>query len=75
MVEGELTLVTDAGETVLMPGMAAGFPAGEPDGHHLVNRTDQPAVFLEVGDRTPNDTVTYPDVVYSDDDWRVVDID
>ena len=41
VLEGEMTLVTDVGETVLRPGMAAGFPAGNPDGHHLINRTDQ----------------------------------
>lgn len=62
MVSGELTLVTDAGAQVMKPGMAAGFPAGEANGHHLINRSDQPATYLEVGDRTPNDTAQYPDV-------------
>ncbi len=61
IVEGELTLITDAGEEVLTPGMAAGFPANEANGHHLVNRSNQDAVYLEVGDRTANDTVNYPD--------------
>src|SRR5215211_6336833 len=36
VLEGELVLVTDGGEQVLTAGMAAGFPAGKPDGHHLV---------------------------------------
>ena len=62
VLEGEVTLVTDAGEQALGPGMAAGFPAGAPDGHHLVNRTERPALYLEVGDRTPGDEVHYPDV-------------
>ena len=62
VLEGELVLVTDAGEQVLRPGMAAGFPAGTPDGHHLVNRSDAPAVYLEVGDRQTGDAVHYPDV-------------
>jgi uncharacterized cupin superfamily protein len=62
VLEGELTLVTDAGEQTLRPGMAAGFPAGAPDGHHLVNRTERTALYLEVGDRTPGDEVHYPDV-------------
>jgi uncharacterized cupin superfamily protein len=44
VLDGDLTLVTEAGETVLGPGMAAGFPAGKPDGHCLVNRTDRPAL-------------------------------
>lgn len=62
VLEGELTLMTNAGEKILKPGMCAGFPAGEADGHCLVNRTDQDATYLEVGDRTPGDSVTYPDV-------------
>ncbi len=41
--------------------MAAGFPANEANGHHLVNRCDRDAVYLEVGDRAANDTVIYPD--------------
>ena len=55
-------LVTNDGEQVLTAGMAAGFPAGKADGHHLVNRTDRPAVYLEVGDRTIGDEVHYPDI-------------
>ena len=42
--------------------MAAGFPAGKPDGHQLVNETRKPALYLEVGDRTPDDSASYPDV-------------
>jgi uncharacterized cupin superfamily protein len=62
VLEGELTLVTDAGEQAIGPGMAAGFPAGVADGHHLVNRTDRPALYLEIGDRSDEDEVYYPDV-------------
>jgi uncharacterized cupin superfamily protein len=62
VVEGEVVLVTDAGEQVLTPGMAAGFPAGKPDGHHLVNRSGRDAVYLEIGDRTPGDEGEYPDI-------------
>ncbi len=62
VVEGEITLVTDAGETLLKPGMCAGFPAGKPDGHHLINRSDRTAKYLEIGDRTPGDEGHYPDV-------------
>ena len=61
MVEGELVLVTDEGEQQLKPGMCAGFPAGKSSGHHLINRARRDAVYLEVGDRTRNDAVTYPD--------------
>ncbi len=62
VLEGELALVTDAGEQTLGPGMAAGFAAGSGDGHHLVNRSDRDAIYLEVGDRSPGDDVVYPDV-------------
>jgi uncharacterized cupin superfamily protein len=63
VLDGELTLVTDAGEQVLHAGMAAGFAAGTPDGHHLINRTERPATYLEVGTRHEDvDEVDYPDI-------------
>ena len=62
VLEGELTLVTDAGEQVLTPGLAAGFPAGVPDGHNLVNKTDKDALYLEIGNRHPEEEAHYPDV-------------
>ena len=62
VLDGELTLVTDAGEQLLGPGMAAGFPAGVEDGHCLINRGTGVAVYLEVGDRSREDVVQYPDV-------------
>ncbi|KYC42590.1 cupin [Scytonema hofmannii PCC 7110] len=61
VLDGEVILVTDAGEQRLTPGMAAGFRAGDGNGHHLLNRSSTVAIYLEVGDRTPNDAVTYPD--------------
>jgi uncharacterized cupin superfamily protein len=62
VVEGEVVLVTDAGEQLLTAGMAAGFPAGRADGHQLVNRSGRDALLLEVGDRTPADEVDYSDI-------------
>ena len=61
VLQGEPTLVTDAGETPLKPGMCAGFKAATGDAHHLVNRTSQDVVYLEVGDRGLGDEVAYPD--------------
>ena len=61
ILEGEPTLVTDAGDTPLRPGMCAGFKAGTGNAHHLVNRTDRDVVYLEIGDRSPGDSGTYPD--------------
>ena len=62
VLAGELTLVTDGGAQTLGPGMAAGFPAGAADGHHLVNRSAADAVYLEIGDRVPGEEVEYPDI-------------
>ncbi len=62
VVSGELTLITDAGEQKLGPGMVAGFPGGDSDGHHLVNNSGEPVSYLEIGDRNPQDEVFYPDI-------------
>ena len=62
VLQGEVTLVTDAGEKVLAPGMAAGFPAGKADGHHLINRSDTPVLYLEVGARVENEQAQYSDI-------------
>lgn len=59
---GELVPLADAGERVLRPGDVAGFPAGSGDAHCVVNRNAMDAVFLVIGDRTPGDEVTYPEV-------------
>ena len=61
VLEGEVTLITNLGEQVLKSGMAAGFPAGDADGHHLINHTDSDVVYLEIGDRTSGDSANYPD--------------
>jgi uncharacterized cupin superfamily protein len=61
VLEGELTLVTDDGEQLLTPGTYAGFPAGKQVGHHFINKSDQPARYLEVSNRDPDDRATYTD--------------
>jgi uncharacterized cupin superfamily protein len=61
VTEGECTLIDDAGEHVMRPGDCAAFPAGDPNGHHFVNRTDRPARFLVIGSRAPVEVVTYCD--------------
>ena len=67
ILEGHPTLHTDEGRTRLSPGMCAGFRGGNPNGHCLVNETDEDVVYLEVGDRGPGDGAEYPD-----DDMRAV---
>jgi uncharacterized cupin superfamily protein len=63
VLEGEVVLVTGAGEEVLRPGDCAGFKAGVADGHCLQNRSEAEAVLLEVGTRHPGgDGAEYPDI-------------
>ena len=62
VVSGTATLVTDEGETALGEGMAAGFPAGNPNGHQVINCGTEDVWYLEVGDRPQNEDVTYPDI-------------
>ena len=59
IVQGNPTLVTESSETILAPGMCAGFCAGG-EAHHVVNRSDRMAVLLEIGDRTKGDEGRYP---------------
>lgn len=62
VIAGEITLVTDEGEQLLTAGMVAGFPAGAENGHHLVNRSDAVASYIEIGNRSADDDVYYPDI-------------
>jgi uncharacterized cupin superfamily protein len=62
VLDGELVLIEDGSEVVLRPGDAAGFKAGVPNGHQLINRTDRDAVYLEVGTRAASERAEYPDV-------------
>ena len=73
VLEGELVLVEDEGETILRAGDAAGFKAGVPNGHHLLNRTQRDGVFLVVGSRAPAERAHYPDLdlLYEKTDGRV----
>ena len=62
VTEGELVLLQDEGEHVMRPGDCAGWPAGDRNGHCLMNRTDLPARFLVVGSSAPGEVVTCSDV-------------
>ena len=62
IIEGTLVLCENDGETVLKPGDAAGFKAGVANGHCLVNRSTQDAVYLEIGTRSRRDEVDYPEI-------------
>lgn len=62
ILEGQPTLVTDKGESLLGPGSIAGFRANSGNGHHLVNNTDAPVQLLVVGSRKTEDDVYYSDI-------------
>ena len=62
VLDGELMLIEDDGETLLKAGDAAAFKAGTRNGHHLVNRSGRDALLLEIGTRDPNDRGEYPDL-------------
>ena len=60
VLEGTLVLCENDGETVLKPGDAAAFKAGVANGHCLINRSGQDAVYLEIGTRAVRDEADYP---------------
>lgn len=61
VLQGEVTLVTDDGAETLRPGDAAGFKAGDGNGHCLQNHTATDAVLLEIGTRADTDAAYYPE--------------
>ena len=62
VLDGELVLIEDEGETVMRSGDAAAFKASVANGHHLVNRSRLKAVYLEIGSRRPSEVVHYVDI-------------
>ena len=62
VLQGEVVLVEDGGETILKPGDAAAWQAGVANGHCLINRSNRDAVFIEVGSRAPSERAYYSDI-------------
>lgn len=62
VLEGELTLIEDGGETLLRAGDCAAFAKASGNGHHMINRSGAMAVYLEVGSRAPADLTTCSDI-------------
>jgi uncharacterized cupin superfamily protein len=67
VLSGELVLITDEGEQPLRAGECAAFPRNVANGHHLINRSQETAVVLEIGTRSEHDACDYPDI-----DLRIV---
>ncbi|WP_431300989.1 cupin domain-containing protein [Tabrizicola sp. BL-A-41-H6] len=61
-LDGIVTLHEDDGATDIGPGTCVCWPAGVPNAHCLENRSDQPATYIVVGSRLPEDEVSYPDI-------------
>ena len=62
VTQGVCTLIDDDGEHEMRPGDCAAFPAGDANGHHMVNLSDDYASFLVVGTHTKTETGIYSDV-------------
>ena len=62
VLEGELRLIEDNGETVLRAGDCAAFPKATGNGHHMINRSNATAVYIEIGSRHPVDITTCSDI-------------
>ena len=62
VLEGEVVLCEDDGETILKPGDAAAWKAGVANGHCLINRSTRDAIFIEVGTRAPAEHAYYSDI-------------
>ncbi len=62
VMQGVCTLIDDEGPHEMRPGDCAAFPAGDPNGHHFINNTNEEARFLVIGTRAPRETATYSDV-------------
>jgi uncharacterized cupin superfamily protein len=60
--QGEVVLIDDHGETPMVVGECAAFPAGDQNGHHFVNRSNTEARFLVIGTKAPTEVATYSDI-------------
>ncbi len=74
ILSGEVVLIEDGGETILTAGDCAAFPKNSGNGHHMINRSDDVAAYLEVGSRHPDDVTTCSDIdlvsANADGTWR-----
>lgn len=79
ILEGTATAIDDDGTHILGPGDACCWRHGDPNAHHLENRTSQPVCYLMIGTRVAGDICTYPDFgsrqVNGTENWHVLDAD
>jgi len=61
ILEGEATLIFGEEEILMTAGDCVGFQCNTKLGHQLINNSSAIVRYLEIGDRSPNDYVEYPD--------------
>ena len=61
ILSGTPTLVYGNSEYQMSSGECFGFKAGNEIAHHLINKSNDTVVYLEIGDRSPGDAVVYPE--------------
>ena len=59
VLSGEVVLVEGGIETPLKAGDCAGFKAGNPVGHNIINKSSEIAILFEVGTRCDNEVGHY----------------
>lgn len=62
VTQGCCTLVDDSGRHEMTVGTCAAFPAGDANGHHFINETNEEARFLVVGSKAQHEIATYSDI-------------
>jgi len=63
ILSGHPSFIDDDGERLLNPGDVTAHPAGDGNGHHMINRSDALVTFLVIGTRNPQqDHCCYPDI-------------
>lgn len=60
ILRGHPVLQLHEGRVPLTPGMCAGFKSGSGHAHCLINESNEEVLYLEIGDRTAGDEITYP---------------
>lgn len=60
ILQGTATLLLDDREYSMGPGQCIGIKADSGQAAQLVNRGEEPVLYLEMGDRSPGDEVVYP---------------
>lgn len=61
ILRGTATVRYGEEEYTVKSGDCFGFPAGTGLAHQILNKYDKELIYLEIGDRTANDIVEYPE--------------